>query len=387
MEGEIAMFEKFREWYEKRHDYAKAWKERTGGKVVGCFCTYEPEELLYAAGILPVRVYGSHQPSSVAEPHVFGMFCPWTRDVLAQGLQGKYDYLDGIAISQSCLHFRQCFTSWQKHVPSEFSYYLPMPHGVQTKGGLEYFTNELRKFKAALEEWIGREITDDQLRAGIEVMNESRRLLTQLYELRKAENPPLTGQEALWVVASAQMTDKREHSQALQQLLEQLPQRQLNRDPGVRLMLIGSENDDAEFIAMAESLGSTFVVDENCVGTRYFWVEVDMDRFDDPLEAIAARYLERPACPAKDWPQLSRWPHIERLAKEWNVQGAVLMQQKFCDPHELDMPTIKKRLEEMGVRTLFLEFDVTLPAGQFRTRVEAFLEMLKGEELFVEDLF
>jgi benzoyl-CoA reductase subunit C len=63
------------------------------------------------------------------------------------------------------------------------------------------------------------------------------------------------------------------------------------------------------------------------------------------------------------------------------------MQQKFCDPHELDMPTIKKRLEEMGVRTLFLEFDVTLPAGQFRTRVEAFLEMLQGEELFVEDLF
>jgi benzoyl-CoA reductase subunit C len=381
------MFEQFRQWYEQRHEYAKEWKARTGGKVVGCFCTYEPEEILYAANILPVRAYGSHQPSSVTEPHIFGMYCPWTRDVLAQGLLGKYDYLNGIATSQSCLHFRQCFTSWQKHVPTEFSYYLPMPHGVQTRGGLEYFAEELRKFKQALEHWIGREITEDDLRKGIEIMNESRRLLTELYELRRAKNPPLTGQEALWVVASAQMTDKPEHSRALKELLAQLPSRKPEREPGTRLMLIGSENDDVEFVEMTEKLGSTFVVDDNCVGTRYFWGEVDTERFSDQFEAIAARYLARPACPAKDWPQLSRWLHIEQLARDWNVQGAILMQQKFCDPHELDMPTIKKRLEDKSVRTLFLEFDVTTPVGQFRTRVEAFLEMLQGAELFAEDLF
>lgn len=381
------MFEQFRHWYEQRHEYAKAWKARASGKIVGCFCTYEPEEILYAANILPVRVYGSHQPSSVTEPHIFGMYCPWTRDVLAQGLLGKYDYLNGIAISQSCLHFRQCFTSWQKHLPSEFSYYLPMPHGVQTKGGREYFIEELRKFKKAVEEWTGREITENDLRAGIEIMNESRRLLTRLYELRKADPPALTGPEALWVVASAQMTDKREHNHALQELLKQLPSRKLEREPGTRLMLIGSENDDVEFVEMTERLGATFVVDEHCVGTRYFWGEVDLERYKDPLAAIAARYLERPACPAKDWPQLSRWVQIEMLARAWKVEGAILMQQKFCDPHELDMPIIKRRLEELGVRTLFLEFDVTTPVGQFRTRVEAFLEMLKGEELFAEELF
>lgn len=381
------MFERFRHWYEHRHEYARDWKSRTSRKVVGCFCTYEPEEILYAADILPLRVYGSHQPSSVTEPHIFGMYCPWTRDVLAQGLLGKYAYLNGIAISQSCLHFRQCFTSWQKHVPCEFSYYLPLPHGTQSPHGLKYFTEELKKFKQALEKWVGREITDEALREGIKVMNESRRLLTKLYELRKSESPPLTGQEALWVVASAQMTDKRDHNQTLKDLLEQLPARKLDRQPGVRLMLIGSENDDVEFVEMTEKLGSTFVVDENCVGTRYFWGEVDTQRFKDPLEAIAARYLERPACPAKDWPELSRWPHIAQLAREWKVQGAILMQQKFCDPHELDMLTIKKRLEEMGIRTLFLEFDVTTPVGQFRTRVEAFLEMLRSEELFAEELF
>ena len=82
------MIEKLKEWYEKRHEYAREWKSKTGRKVVGYFCTYVPEEILYAAGVLPVRILGSHEPQAVTEPHIFGMFCPFCRDCLAQGLKG-----------------------------------------------------------------------------------------------------------------------------------------------------------------------------------------------------------------------------------------------------------------------------------------------------------
>jgi benzoyl-CoA reductase subunit C len=78
------MFDKFAEIHKGRHDYARAWKERTGGKVMGTFCTYVPEEILYAAGVLPVRILGSHEPQDVTEPHIFGMYCPFCRDCLAQ---------------------------------------------------------------------------------------------------------------------------------------------------------------------------------------------------------------------------------------------------------------------------------------------------------------
>ena len=80
------MIEKFREWYDDRLAYAKKWKEDTGGKVVGYLCTYVPEEIFYAANILPVRILGDHKPQSVTEPHLFAMYCPFCRDVLAQGL-------------------------------------------------------------------------------------------------------------------------------------------------------------------------------------------------------------------------------------------------------------------------------------------------------------
>jgi benzoyl-CoA reductase subunit C len=159
-----------------------------------------------------------------------------------------------------------------------------------------------------------------------------------------------------------------------------LPQRGNGREPGVRLMIVGSEDDDIEFIHMVESCGATFVVDEHCTGTRYFWNQVEPR--EDRLEAIAARYIDRVPCPTKDWEERSRVPHILQLAKEWNVAGAIVMQQKFCDPHELDTPAIRKALEGNGIKTLFLEFDVTVPVGQFKVRVEAFLEMFGEEDLF-----
>jgi benzoyl-CoA reductase subunit C len=374
------MMEKFQEWYEKRHDYAREWKDKTGAKVIGYFCTYAPEEIMYAAGVLPVRILGSHEPLDVTEPHIFGMYCPFCRDCLAQGLRGKYDYLDGIMIAQSCLHIRQAFTSWNEHVPTDFSYYLPMPNNVQSPRALPYLTGELEAFRQALEKWTGKTITDKDLEEGIEIMNQSRRLTTKIYELRKQPDPPLSGLEAMYMVVSSQMVDKRQYNQTLQDLLPMLPQRQRENGSKIRLMILGSEDDDTEFISMVESLGAVFVVDDHCTGSRYFWDEVPSG--NNLMESIAARYINRVPCPSKDWPQRSRIEHIKQLARDWEVQGAVVIQQKFCDPHELDIPSIIDGLKQMGIPSQFLEFDVTVPVGQFKTRVEAFLEMLKEEDLF-----
>jgi benzoyl-CoA reductase subunit C len=266
------------------------------------------------------------------------------------------------------------------HVPTEFSYYLPMPNHVQSKRAVPFLRGELEEFKKAVENWTGKKITDEDLKRGIEIVNRNRRLLKQIYELRKKDKPPITGLEAMYMVVSSQMVDKEEHSRILEDTLKELENRVPEREVGQRLMIIGSEDDDSEFINMVESLGATFVVDDHCTGTRYFWNEVEPG--EDPLEAIAKRYVERPACPSKDWPKRTRLPHILSLAKDYNVSGAILIQQKFCDPHELDIPAINKYLKENGIPSLFLEFDVTVPIGQFKIRTEAFLEMLSEEDLF-----
>jgi benzoyl-CoA reductase subunit C len=374
------MIEMYKEWYDNRHEYVKHWKEKTGNKVMGYFCTYVPEEILIAANILPVRILGSHEPQDVTEPHIFAMYCPFCRDCLAQGLKGKYDYLDGIMIAQSCLHIRQAFTSWELHIPTGYSYYLPMPNHVQSPRAVPFLKGELERFKKSIEDWTGKKISNEDLDRGIEIMNKNRRLMKQIYELRKGEKPPLTGLEAMYIVVSGQMVDKEEHNRIMEETLKELENREIAREVGQRLMIIGSEDDDTAFINLVESLGATFVVDDHCTGTRYFWNEVEPK--EDRLEAIAERYVTRPACPSKDWPDRTRLPHILNLAKDYNVSGAILIQQKFCDPHEMDIPAINKYLKENGIPSLFLEFDVTVPMGQFKIRTEAFLEMLSEEDLF-----
>ena len=374
------MFSKFFDWYHKRHDYARQWIAQNGGEAVGCFCSYAPEEIIYAAGHLPVRMLGSHEPQDVTEPHIFGMFCPFCRDVLAQGLKGRLDYMKGIMIAQSCLHLRQSFTSWKKHVPVDYAYYLCMPNKVQTEHSRPYLKGELEKFKKSLEEWTGKTITDEALRESVELHNENRRLMHEVYDLRKGPNPPVTGLEAMVMVASSFFVDKKDHNTELKRILPELRSRNLERETGARLMLVGSEDDDTEFVRMVESVGATVVTDDHCTGSRYFWNFTESN--GDILQDIANRYIDRPPCPTKDWEERRRFPHILQLAKDFKVDGVILIQQKFCDPHECEIPVLKNYLNENGYPSLFLEFDVNVPPGPMRIRVVACIVIFGEVVLF-----
>jgi len=176
--------QKFEEWYQNRHQYQKDYQARTGKKVVGYLCTYEPEELFYAAGILPVRILGGHKPADTAlsAPHIMDMYCPFCRDVLGQGLRGYYDYLDGIALAQSCLHIRQSYHSWTIHKNPGWSHFLPMPHHVQNpKRAIPFLYEELKLLKENLEEWTGRDISKDDLKRGIAILNRDRRAMKKAF--------------------------------------------------------------------------------------------------------------------------------------------------------------------------------------------------------------
>ncbi|MFQ5454139.1 MAG: 2-hydroxyacyl-CoA dehydratase, partial [Candidatus Zixiibacteriota bacterium] len=262
----------------------------------------------------------------------------------------------------------------------DYAYYLYMPNKVQTEHARSYVRGELEKFKSSLEEWTGSTISEDALRETAELYNENRRLMHDVYDLRKGFNPPVTGLEAMVMVASSFFVDKKEHNAELKRILPELKRRSLEREVGARIMIVGSEDDDTEFIKMVESVGATVVVDDHCTGSRYFW---NLTQFNsDILTDIANRYIDRPPCPTKDWEERTRFPHILNLAKDFKVDGVLLIQQKFCDPHECDMPPLTSFLKENGYPTLFLEFDVTVPLGPMRIRVEAFLEILSEEELF-----
>jgi benzoyl-CoA reductase subunit C len=226
-----------------------------------------------------------------------------------------------------------------------------------------------------MEAWLGRTISEDDLDRGIDIVNTNRRLLRGLYELRKADPPLISGAEAATLVVASQITDKREINPMLAQILQSLPERRDGSGPGPRIMMIGSENHDLELLRLIESCGATIVIEEQCTGSRYFWNQVIPE--GDRISAIAQRYISRPRCPLKDINERQRLDHVMDLAREFNVQGALLVHQKFCAPHEFDLPHIDELLKGEGIPTYVLELDVTMHKGSVTTRTEAFLEMLE----------
>lgn len=376
----MSAFDEFRQVIANKDDYARQWKEKTGGKVLGYLCTYTPEEVVFAAGGLPVRILGSHEPEDVTAAHVYGMFCPYCRDCLAQGLQGKYNYLDGLLHGYCCIHIRQTYDSWSRHIPMSFKYFIYVPDHVESPAALNHLSRELAKFQGALEGWLGKPVSSRALKRAIAVYNTNRRLLTELYSFQKLSPPRLSGTEVLEVVLAGQLMDKREHNRLLRRAVAEVRRRPGQDGDSARLMLIASQTDDVEFVRLIESLGAVIVVDDNCVGTRYFMGEIPNS--SEPLTSIARRYVsEKPLCPVKDISTRfrQRVPHIVRLAEDYGVQGVVFAKNKFCDPHEYDFPGIAAALREKGIPSLVLELDFLNPIGQFRTRIEAFLEMLQAE--------
>jgi len=370
------MFEKFGDIFERRHEYAREWKKRTGGKVVGFLCSYAPEEILYAAGILPVRLVGAHESSDLVEKHLASnVACSFCRDCLGQGLEGKYDYLDGIVQGQTCLHTGEIFWIWEKHIPIDFSYFLAVPHSTQSVGRFEYLAEEYSDFKEALEKWTGAPITDKGLDRAIDAYNTNRRLIREIFEYRKRDDPLVSGAEALDLALSAQIMDRAEHNEMMKDILGDLPDRKLDRETGTRLMIIGSVNTDREFMKLVEEeldLPATIVIDDTCTGMRYNFNDIASK--EDRLMAISIRYNHRPPCPNKDWPKRRRIPFINHLIKAYNVEAVILYNHKFCQPHQLDNTYIEEVLKKQGISTLHLEFDIRIPKGQIKTRVEAMLE-------------
>lgn len=364
-----------------RHDYARSWKERTGGKVVGYFCTYVPEELIYATGALPVRILGSHEPQDLTDRHISATgWCAYCRDCLAQGLQGRYDYLDGVVNAYSCFHIRQTYFSWTKHVPTGFTYQLYVPNSIHLASARACFESEVRDFAGSLEAWLGRKISSAALERAVDIYNADRRLLRQIYELRRGERQAMTGAQAMAMVLSSQLMDKEEHVRLVGDTL-QAATTGGDTLPGdhPRILLMGSENDDLELVRLIESLGCAVVVDEHCTGSRYFWQEVPRYIGADLPAAIAHRYLERPPCPHKDvsTPQRRRLSHLLELARDYRVQGVIIIRQLFCDTYAYEVPVVQSAFRDLGIPSLVLEVEFTLPAGQFRTRIEAFLETLR----------
>jgi len=359
--------------------YIARWKEK-GGKIVGYYCCYVPEEIIHAAGMLPYRMRATGSTSSeLGDAYASSTTCTFCRHSLDQAMRGKYKFLDGLVALHSCDHISRTFDAWRYgkvDLPGSFYlHFLDVPFKTDALA-VEWMTVQLDRFKRSLEDHFQVTITDDALRRSIKTYNEKRRLLKSLYELRKKEAPPITGAEVLGICIASTSMPVEEFNQLLKQMLDELEGRAGFSDYRARLLLAGGDLEDPAYIRVIEELGGLVVTDLLCFGLRAFWDLVDED--SKPIAALAKRYLQRSiSCPRMiDYQR--RLKFIRDLAQEFRVDGTIVARMKFCDNWACDGAMIQQQAKREGTRSLLLEREYLMTAvGQMRTRVQAFLETIR----------
>ncbi|MFO8102387.1 MAG: 2-hydroxyacyl-CoA dehydratase family protein [Dehalococcoidia bacterium] len=355
------------------------WKSQ-GKKVVGFFCTYVPEEILYAAGIFPYRVRAAGcTNTNSADVYMSQVNCSFVRSCLEYAFEGKYDFLDGMVFTRSCDNIRRLYDLFRVIMPDAFPFlhFIDMPHKVNEEAIILY-REFLEEFKNHIEEFFGVEITDARLLEAINTYNETRTLLKQLYELRKADNPPISGAETLSVTLASTTLPRDRYNRLLKQLLEELGQRKGISDYKARLSIAGGGGcDNPAFYEIIEELGGLIVSDSICYGSRYFWEPVETN--GDLLRSLARSYLNSPSCPRMVEKLTERCDFARQTAEDSKADGVIFQRLRYCDLWGGEQLNFRKKMKDEGVPLLSLEREYWLSAtGQLRTRVQAFLESLEA---------
>jgi len=354
------------------------WKDE-GGKILGYFCSYMPEEIATAAGMLPVRLRATGSTGTeLSDSYLSNLNCSYPRNAFNMALRGEYDFIDGLVTFNSCDHIRRMYDHWVRQLKTPFVRILSLPKKAEA-AQVEWFRSELVKVTKELEAQFGVKISDDDLRSAIKLHNETRRLVAELYELRKADNPVITGAESLAVTVAGTTMPKKLYNELLKELLADLKQAKGIEDHRARLMIIGAEMDNPEYLKTIEDQGCLVVTDSICYGARLFYGEVNENEAD-PFQALAQYYIaDRPSSPGVFTEYENRSQFVRNMIDDFRVDGAVLARLTFCETWAFEQYSLVNDFKEWDVPLLSVDREYTLSGlGQLRTRVQAFLETMEN---------
>ena len=363
--------------------------KRDNQKIVGMYCAYSPKELVLAAGALPVSLCGTKQePIAAAEKILPRNICPLIKSSFGFAITDTCPYFrmsDYLIAETTCDGKKKMFEMLKDYKPMHV---LHLPQGTNRAEALKWWTDELYLLKDRLEENLGVEISRENLREAIKLVNKERLAMRKLHELNKVDPAPLSGMDmltSLWMKGFN--VDVEEGIELISQLADEVEEivRQGASPFAVgtpRILLtgcpvgLGSE----KVLRLLEECGGSVVGLENCSGFKTVDMLVDEDEARDPIEAIAEKYLQVP-CSCMS-PNEGRFDLIGRMIGEYKVDGVVDLTWQACHTYNVEGELLNRQVKEMyDLPYLHLETDYsTSDLQQLQTRIGAFIELLNNKK-------
>ncbi len=365
-----------------------------GDLAIGYTCFHAPEVLLNLGNCFSVRLRAPHTNSmELATYYMANNSCEFSRALLERALEGNYSFLHAMAGVDVCEANNRAIENMEiMHMQGEdkekfFYCNLDIPYS-DDEDCVEHIREQVsRKILKPVHENYGVDISDAAIRAAVSEHNEVSRIITEIGELRKLDDPPITGYEFAVIVLASYTCPKRLILPLLRETLEEIKTRRpdAERSYRVRVAVVGSEIDDPNLIKLIESCGALVVADRFCYGSFPGRQVIELTDDEDALTQVCRWYLQNTECPRQSALHRVKYrnDHVAQLVREFKADGAIYEQMKFCTYWSYERVIANQIMpRDYGISILSVDRPYIVgQSGQLRTRVQAFVESLEMKKL------
>lgn len=363
-----------------------------GRKAIGSVCSLIPEPLLNLPGCFSVRIRAPRTGSiEMGTYYMTSIMCECCRAILERAIEGGYEFLDCILAPDACAQMNRCVENIDKlklcNGKDFFITYSDVPM-KSDETALEHYVRQMKQYVLEpLNRTYNIDISDNALRLAVDEHNKICRLIKKLGDYRKEDNPKITGYEFSLFCLATYCCPKDKIIDILSKTCEEVKNRKRDdKNPyRARVVVAGSEIDDPDFIKLAEDAGANVVADRYCFGSLPGRQEIILNEKEDILTQICRFYMEKGQCPRfMDTHKIKeRHEYMDNLVKEYNADGIIYEQIKFCDYWGYERAYASHVMrEEYGYPVLSVDRPYVVGnSGQLRTRIQAFVESIEIKKL------
>ena len=348
---------------------SRQWKEADPDrKVIAYMPVYVPREIIHAAGMLPLGIMGGGDQLEVIHGDAYyqSYICRIPRSTIELGLSKRMDFVDGMLFPSICDVIRNLSGMWKLMFPGKYVRYFDVPQNYRDDVGGNYYVNELNELREGLEELSGRKITDEALRASIEVYNENRQLAMDVYAMRSREPWKVPSADVYLLMRAGLVLPVEEHNQMLRDYLAAAEKVDAPKRDNCRVVINGSfcEQPPLNLIKSIELSGCYIVDDDYMLVHR--WLQKSVSTSGDPMENLALAFLHESASTAAkyDTKEEEKGMFLLEQVRKNAAEGVIFAAPSFCDPALLERPMLADRCSEHNVP--YISFKYAENSGQMQ---------------------
>ena len=369
--------------FDLNFSYALNWKEAEKGRVVlGYMPIYFPREIAHAAGALPVAIFGGGDRKEIIKGDAYyqSYICHIPRSIMELALDGHFKHFDGFVFPSICDVIRNLSGIFRQQKIGKFIKYMDFPQNFSPSIGGQFYQTEMKHVMDYITNITGKRITTEALNNSIELYNENRKLIEQIYSIRQEYPWRISMEDVYYIIRAGTTITVEDHNKILEQVCEHIKKEIGTQQDKIKVVVSGAfcEQPAAGLIKAIEEAGCYVVDDDYQLGSRMIIGNIN-SKSSNPLEALANAFLKQSQYSSSIYdvhdPKEFR---LAKIVKDRGADGVIFASASFCDPSLLDAPIFQNSFNKIGIRYIAFQFSENINQYKvIKEQVGAFSDSIK----------